>query len=137
MAKQAKSKEVCFRKLQETGTLTVEEEFTDELWNRVHGKMKKVSKSQKRPVSPEKTKAVRRSPSPKKQKVPENDSDSDEWEREEKQRKQDQAEKDEFVERLKKRDEERTKKKGYQQPDYNEGKTNSEIYIHSKFNTFL
>ena len=121
MARKAKSKEVCYRKLQDTGTLTVEEEFTDELWNRVHGKTKKVSKPQKRAVSPEKAK-VRRSPSPKKQKVPDNDSDSDEWEKEENQRKRDQAEKDEFVERLKKRDEERTKKKGYQQPDYNEGR---------------
>ena len=67
----------------------------------------------------------KRAPSPKKKKKVEEDSDSDEWEREEKKRKQDLEERDEFAKRLKKKDEERTKKKGYQQPDYNEGTYNN------------
>jgi len=34
IAKNAKSKEKCFRNIQKTETLEVDESFTDELWNR-------------------------------------------------------------------------------------------------------
>ena len=45
------------------------------------------------------------------------DEDEDEWEAEERKRKEDLADRDAFVERMKKRDEERTKKK-FKQVDY-------------------
>ena len=40
IAKESKNKEKCFNKIMKLDTLEVEESFTDELWNRVHGKHK-------------------------------------------------------------------------------------------------
>ena len=83
----------------------MEESFTDELWNRVHGK----HKVKKAPAPTPKE------PSPKRQKVtektsdPDEPEDEDEWESEERKRKEDLADRDAFVERMKARDKERTK----------------------------
>lgn len=107
IAEESKSKEKCFNKIIKLDTLEVEESFTDELWNRVHGK----HKVKKAPAPTPKE------PSPKRQKVtektsdPDEPEDEDEWESEERKRKEDLADRDAFVERMKARDKERTKKK--------------------------
>lgn len=88
IAKESKSKEMCFRKIQDTRTLTVEEAFTDELWMRVNGKMAETSKpAAKRPSIPDTLTPAPKMPSPKRRKEDkQSDSDSDEWEKGEKER---------------------------------------------------
>merc|ERR1712137_746053 len=93
----------------------VDEKFTDELWNRVHGKhtSKPAPTETAKPPSPKRAKKVVED-DPKKD---DEEEDEDEREAEEKKRKKDLEEKEAFVERLKKRDVDRTKNR-FQQIDY-------------------